>query len=155
MHSGYFAQDCWTDNGAIFELMTKLDMAAVNITTQEAFQELLHKWSLQHDIHQQHDAGEFLQHLLQWLKPACENVEWMPRWHLGVTAQAAEEVKKGAGWSVLSFNAALYPDDTPLQVLINDWHGSEGHQFALKDSGRGFAFQLERLIAPAYTRKIS
>ena len=133
--------------------MTKLDRAAVSIPSHEAFLTVMCQWCIHNNIRHQHDAAEFLQHLIQWLKPVCWNAEWIPCWYLGVTAQAETEVEKGGKWDIIHFNVGHYPDDTPLQILINDWHDSGGHQNGLTDGGKGFAFLLERMVAPNYTRK--
>ena len=70
--------------------------------------------------------------VIKQLKPVCWNAEWIPCWYLGVTAQAKTEVEKGGKWDIIHFNVAHYPDDTPLQILINDyWHDSGGHQNGL------------------------
>ena len=153
LHTGYIASDCWSDDGAIFTLLTKMDKTAVSIPSHEAFLEVMTQWCITRNIRQQHDAAEFLQHLLQWLKPACWNAEWIPPWYLGVFAQSETEVEKGDRWAVMHFNIGSYPDDTPLQLFIDHWHDAGGHQNELTDGGRGFAFHLERLVAPDYTRK--
>ena len=125
----------------------------MSIPSHEAFLEVMTQWCIIRSIRHQHDAAEFLQHLLQWLKPVCWNAEWIPRWYLGVVAQAETEVEKGEKWAVIHFNISSYPDDTPLQLLIDHWHDAGGHQTGLIDGGKGFAFHLERLVAPDYARK--
>ena len=153
LHSGHTESSCWSDGGAIFNLMTKLDKAAVSIPFHEVFLALMTHWFVNHAVRQQHDATEFLQHVLKWLKPGCWNAEWIPRWYLGVVAQAETEIEKGGRWDPLTFKVGCFPDDTPLQFLIEHWHDSEGQQFGLKDGGHGLSIQLERMIAPDYTRK--
>ena len=75
LHTGHFDPTCWSDNGAIFTLMTKLDRAAVSIPSHEAFLTIMCNWCFHHNIRHQHDADEFLQHLLHSLKPLCWNAE--------------------------------------------------------------------------------
>ena len=122
------SQSNWSDNGDIFGVSTQLTPIVLDVSSSQPFARLLTRWGLQHSWRRQHDATEFLLHLLLCVQPAFWCSDWIPKWMLSATDVADGESEKGSKWLFVSLDVTHHASAFKLEHLVTHWHDETGHQ---------------------------
>ena len=144
--TGRFGAAQWKDEGRIFHTVTKWSPFPIDVEKHVSFVRLLEVWASHRSMMTHQDLMDFLQFLLEYLKPTCWNSSFLPRWLIGVEDRNAAQ-EKHTRWSAVRISLHNFTNVALLQELITLWHDQTGHQWIMdrNDDTQALAILIDRL----------